>query len=125
MIRVKIEIVPHGIEGAAEVLDEVVIANDGTIPAGGQNEGGFGNYEVFDGDYPRVVDYPHMYAAGFIKHVERTPTHRIFLAEQALGIVQEARKLEEEGKRDRPTRDFKSEDADDDLSDDFQPRPRP
>lgn len=112
MIRVKIEIVPHGIESAAEVLDEVVIANDGTGVATGENEGGWGNYEVFDGDFPRNVDYPHMYASGFIKHVERTPKHRIFLAEQALGIIQDARKLEEEGKMegkhvfDRPTRDF-------------------
>lgn len=115
MIRVKVEIVPHGVESRAEVLDEVVIANDGTGRATGQNEGGWGNYEVFDGDYPRVVDYPHMYAAGFIKHVERSPEHRIFLAEQALGIVQEARKLEAEGKMegkhvfDRPTRDFTPE----------------
>lgn len=113
MIRVKIEIVPHGVEAAAEVLDEVVIANDGTGCSIGRNEGGIGNYEVFDGDFPRAVDYPHMYAAGFIKHVERTPTHRIFLAEQALGIVQETRALAEDGAFDgphncfdRPTRDF-------------------
>jgi hypothetical protein len=108
MIRIKIELVPHGVESAAETLDEFVVANDGTGAATGPNEGGWGNYEVFDGDFPRTVDYPHMYAAGFIKHVERTPAHRLFLCEQALGIIQEARKLEEEGAtpRPRPTRNF-------------------
>lgn len=118
MIRVKVEIVPHGIESQAEVLDEVVIANDGTGRATGENEGGWGNYEVFDGDFPRNVDYPHMYAAGFIKHVERSPDHRIFLAEQALGIVQETRKLAAEGEFDkphsafdRPTRNFEQSEA--------------
>lgn len=115
MIRVKVEIVPHGVEAAAEVLDSVLIINDGTRVALGEDEGGVGNYEVHDNgdlDHLHVVDYPHMYACGFIKGVERTPKHRLFLAEQALGIVQEARKLEEEGKLkgksafDRPTRDF-------------------
>lgn len=113
MLRVKIELVPHGIESAAEVLDEFVVANDGTGMATGPDEGGWGNYEIYDGDFPRNVDYPHMYAAGFIKHVERTPTHRIFLCEQALGIIQESRKLKQEGALDaphnvfdRPTRDF-------------------
>lgn len=93
MIRVRIEIVPHGREVAASVLDEVIIVNDGTAHATGPDEGGIGNYEVFCGDYPRNVDYPHTLAHGFIKGVNRTADHRIFLAEQALGIVQEARKL--------------------------------
>ena len=97
MIRVKIEIVPHGIEAAAEVLDSVLIINDGTGTTLGKDEGGVGNYEVHDNGtltHLRAVDYPNMYACGFIKGVERTPEHRIFLAEQALSIVQEARKLE-------------------------------
>lgn len=115
MIRIQVELVPHGNEARAEVLDSVLIANDGTLPALGEDEGGFGNYEVFDNEtlgHLHTVDYPHMYAAGFIKCVRRTPEHRMFLAEQALGIVQEARKLEEESKLtdmnvfDRPTRDF-------------------
>lgn len=115
MIRVKVEIVPHGVESRAEVLDTVLIINDGTRRALGEDEGGVGNYEIHDNgtlEHLHNVDYPHMYASGFIKGVERTPDHRIFLAEQALGIVQEARKLEEEGKLDgksvfdRPTREF-------------------
>lgn len=117
MIRVKIEIVPHGVESRAEILDTVLIANDGTRRALGEDEGGVGNYEVFDNEtlgHLHVVDYPHMYACGFIKGVERSPEHRLFLAEQALGVVQEARKLEAEGKMeglhvfDRPTRDFET-----------------
>lgn len=121
MIRVQVELVPHGREADAEVLDSILIANDGTLPALGEDEGGFGNYEVFDNEtleHLHVVDYPHMYACGFIKNVERSPEHRLFLAEQALGVVQEARKLEAEGAFDkphhvfdRPTRDFKQDKA--------------
>lgn len=117
MIRVKVEIVPHGNEDRAEVLDTILIINDGTIQALGEDEGGFGNYEVHDGGsaaHLNNVDYPHMYASGFIKHVERNPDHRTFLAEQALGVALEARKLEKEGffnkphnVFERPTRDFK------------------
>lgn len=114
MLRVKIELIPWGIEAAAETLDEFVVANDGTGVSGGPDEGGWGNYEIFDGDFPRNVDHPHMHASGFIKHVERTPTHRLFLCEQALGIIQEARKLEgaldgSHNVYDRPTRDFTPE----------------
>lgn len=124
MIRVKVEIVPHGVEARAELLDTILIANDGTLPALGEDEGGFGNYEVFDNEtlgHLHAVDYPHMYASGFIKRVERSPEHRLFLAEQAIGVVQEARKLEEEGKMeglhvfDRPTREFNTPPAPEDT----------
>jgi hypothetical protein len=107
VIRVKIELIPHGVEAAAEVLDTVLIINDGTLPSFGRDEGGVGNYEVHDNGslgHLHVVDYPSMYACGFIKGVERSPEHRIFLCEQALGIVQEARKLEDD--RERITREF-------------------
>jgi len=50
LIRIKIELIPRGVESMAETLDEVVVANDGTGAATGPNEGGWGNYEVFDGD---------------------------------------------------------------------------
>ncbi len=90
MIRVKIEIVPHGRESEAEVLDTVLIANDGTLPARGEDEGGVGNYEVYDNE-----------TLGHL-HVARSPEHRLFLAEQALGIVQDSRKLDAEGKLDGP-----------------------
>lgn len=116
MIRVKVEIVPYGVEAAAEVLDSILIINDGTGVCLGKDEGGVGNYEIHDNgtlSHLHAVDYPYNYACGFIKSVERTPTHRLFLAEQALGIVQEARKLHDEGKLEgpddrveRPTRDF-------------------
>lgn len=104
MLRVKIELLPHGIdaEGFTEVLDTVFISNDGTAVATGPNEGGVSNYEVHDNEtleHLHTVDYPSMYACGFIKGVERSPEHRIFLAEQALGIVQEARKMGEEDAR--------------------------
>lgn len=97
MLRVRIELVPHGIEQASEVLDTIYITNDGTGLPGGPNEGGVGNYEVHDNEtlgHLSTVDYPSMYACGFIKGVERSPEHRIFLAEQALGIVRESRKTE-------------------------------
>lgn len=98
MLKVTIELVPHGIESMSEVLDTIFISNDGTAIATGPNEGGFGNYEVHDNEtlaHLHTVDYPAMYACGFIKGVARIPEHRIFLAEQALGIVRESRRLEE------------------------------
>lgn len=117
MIRVKVEIVPHGVEAAAEVLDSVLIINDGTGVTLGEDEGGVGNYEIHDNgslEHLHCVDYPHLYACGFIKGVVRDPSHRLFLAEQGLGVVQEARKLAEEGALDkphnvfdRPTRNFR------------------
>lgn len=97
MLRVKIELVPHGIEALSEVLDTIYITNDGTGFSGGPNEGGVGNYEVHDNEtltHLHTVDYPNMYACGFIKGVERGPEHRIFLAEEAIGIVRESRKTE-------------------------------
>lgn len=95
MLRVKIELVPHGNEKEAEVLDTVIIANDGTGRGPvGPNEGGIGNYDVFDNetvDHLNVVDYPSMYSCGRIEGVERTPDHRIYLAAEAINTVREAR----------------------------------
>ena len=94
MLRIKVELVPHGVESRAETLDEILIANDGTGHATGPDEGGYGNYDVFDGEtleHLNVVDYPSTYACGQVRGVTRTPKHRLFLAEQALGVVQEAR----------------------------------
>lgn len=98
MLRIRIELVPHGIESASSVLDTIYVSNDGTGVSGGPDSGGIGNYEVHDNEtlgHLATVDYPSMYACGFIKGVERTPAHRIFLAEQALGVVQEARQQRE------------------------------
>jgi hypothetical protein len=109
LLKVTIELVPHGIEAYSEVLDTVFISNDGTALATGPNEGGIGNYEVHDNEtleHLHTVDYPRMYACGFIKGVERSPEHRLFLAEQALGIVQESRRNREAGdERYEVTRD--------------------
>lgn len=106
MLKVTVELVPHGIESMSEILDTIWISNDGTGHGPvGPNEGGVGNYEVHDNEtlaHLHTVDYPHMYACGFLKGVERTPEHRIFLAEQALGIVRESRKLATEGAFDKP-----------------------
>lgn len=105
MLKVTIELIPHGIESMSEVLDTIFIINDGTALGTGPNEGGVGNYEIHNNEtlgHLRTVDYPHMYACGFIKGVERSPEHRIFLAEQALGVVRESRKLAAEGAFDKP-----------------------
>ncbi len=94
MLRVKIEIVPRGYEERAEILDEVLIENDGTGICLGEDEGGVGNYNVFDGAsvaHLNVVDYPSMYACARVEGVERSPTHRFLLAGKALAAVQEAR----------------------------------
>lgn len=94
MLRVKVELVPRGIESRAEVIEEILIENDDTLPAGGPDEGGRGNYNIFHDEsigHLHVVDYPHMYACGFIKEVERTPEHRLLLAETAISVVRQAK----------------------------------
>lgn len=95
MLRVKVELVPWGREEAASVIDEVLIENDGSSIAGvGPNQGGVGNYNVFDSEsigHLNMVDYPSMYACGRIEGIERTPNHRFLVAGKALAIVQEAR----------------------------------
>lgn len=93
MLRVKVELVPHGIESRSEVLHDIWIENDGTGTFGGPNEGGVGNYCIFpDGEtlgHLHVVDYPSMYACGTLKGVPRTPDHRFKVAAEALSIVRE------------------------------------
>lgn len=116
MIRVRVEIVPGGIEDRAEVLDEILVENDGTGIALGADEGGIGNYNVFDEEsigHLAVVDYPSMYACGFIKGVERTPEHRLLLAETAISVVRQARDEKWHEHRHgykRPTREPGNED---------------
>lgn len=94
MIRVKVELIPHGVEAAAETLDTILIANDGTGRSTGRDEGGIGNYDVFDNEtvqHLHMVNYPHMYACGRVENITRTPAHRLLLAEKAIGVVREAR----------------------------------
>jgi hypothetical protein len=93
MLRIKVEVVPHGIESAAFELDTIWIENDGTGISGGPNDGGVGNYNVFPpGEtlgHLHVVDYPSMYACGHIEGVPRDERHRLVVAETALSIVNE------------------------------------
>lgn len=94
MIRVKVEIVPHGRVDASEILHDIWIENDGTSTAGvGPDEGGIGNYNIFpDGEtlsHLNVVDYPSMYACAHLTGVPRTPDHRFIVAAEALSMVRE------------------------------------
>ena len=80
MLRVRVEIVPHGIESAAEVLEERFIGNDGT---GGHD---IGSYDIYDED-PRGKPYPRNERTGWlgrIENIRRGPEHRRRLAAEAL-----------------------------------------
>lgn len=80
MLRVRVEIVPHGVEAAAEVLDERFIGNDGT---GGRATG---SYDVYDAD-PRGKPYPRHEREGWLGRIEdypRSPEHRRYIAAKAL-----------------------------------------
>lgn len=93
MLRVKVELVPHGRVDASEVIHDIWIENNGTGICGGPNEGGVGNYNIFpDGEtlgHLNTVDYPSMYACGVLEGVPRTPDHRFAVAAEALSIVRE------------------------------------
>lgn len=85
LLRVKVELVPHGIEEAATTLTEVCIGNDGT---GGP---AIGNYDVYLGD-PRARAYPRKLRAGWVGRIENFPRHmegrdRDRLAELALHLA--------------------------------------
>lgn len=93
MIRIKVELVPHGRVDASEVLHDIWIENDGTGVCGGPNEGGIGNYNIFPNgetlQHLFMVDYPSMYRCGSLKGVPRVPEHRLTVAAEALSIVRE------------------------------------
>lgn len=93
MLRVKVEVVPHGYVEASEVVHDIWIENDGTGIHGGPDEGGVGNYNIFPpGEtlgHLHMVDYPSMYACGRLMGVPRTPDHRLIVATEALSIVRE------------------------------------
>lgn len=91
MLRVRVELIPHGDESRLEVLDECYIVNDGTGTATGEHEGGIGNYYVTEID-PRVKDYPEEAAVGRIEGQPRTKTHRTQLAVRALQVIQRGRR---------------------------------
>lgn len=109
MLRIRLELVPHGVEALAETTDEVLIANDGTGIRGGADKGGRGNYDIFDNEtleHLHGVDYPGMYACGRVEGLARSTKHRLQLAELAIGVVRESRETE-----DRPTRRLDHEPA--------------
>ncbi len=100
MLRVKVELVPHGIESQSEVIQDIWIENNGEGIPGGPDDGGVGNYNIFAHgetlDHLSMVDYPGMYACGRLEGVPRTHDHRFIVAEQALSIVREHREAEED-----------------------------
>jgi hypothetical protein len=80
MLRVRVEILPHGDESRAEILEERFVGNDGT---GGD---AIGNYDVYDLD-PRGKPYPRELRTGWLGRLEgrrRGPDHRRRLAVEAL-----------------------------------------
>lgn len=83
MLRVTVEVVPFGIEAAAETLDTIYIANDGT----GTPE--IGNYDVYTED-PRGGPYPRAERPGWVGRIEnlqRGKSHRLTLAARAVNLA--------------------------------------
>lgn len=97
-LRVRIELVPHGVEAGAEVLDEVLIGNNGTGIRGGRDSGGVGNYDIFDISLAQIhaMDYPEEAKLGEIRGLERSPDHRLTLAKLALEVVEQSRAGQED-----------------------------
>jgi hypothetical protein len=62
MLRVKIELVPGGVEAGTQLLDEIFIGNDGTGSI-------CGNYDVYTQD-PRGKPKPRDTRPGWIGRVE-------------------------------------------------------
>jgi hypothetical protein len=80
MLRVRVEVVPYGIEEAGEVIHERYIGNDGT---GGHD---IGSYDIYDED-PRGRPYPRHERPGWLGRLEgrrRDEDHRRRLAVEAL-----------------------------------------
>ena len=83
MLRVTVEVVPFGIEQAAETIDTIYVGNDGT---GGPE---VGNYDVYTRD-PRGGPHPRQDRPGWAGRIENLPrgkSHRLTLAAKALNLV--------------------------------------
>lgn len=93
-LRIRVELVPHGREAGTEVLDEFIVANNGTGIPGGPDSGGVGNYDVYEKSLAELhsMDYPSEAKVGEIRELERSPKHRLTLAKLALELVEESRK---------------------------------
>lgn len=68
MLRITVEVVPGGYEGAKRTLSTVYVGNDGT---GSSN---VGNYDVYLED-PRHQDYPRAQRKGWIGRIENFNRH--------------------------------------------------
>lgn len=95
MLRVRVELVPYGLERHAEVIEEVFVANDGTGRGGGPNEGGTGNYDIslnnLAYEYPGVDRKCPEYL-GRIEGLIRIPgAHRVTMARTALERLERIR----------------------------------
>lgn len=95
-LRVKVELVPHGVEARAEVLDEFIIGNNGTGVSGGRDSGGVGNYDIYDLPLAELhmKDEPSMYKLGEVRGIPRSEGHRLEVVRRALQIVERLRKEE-------------------------------
>lgn len=83
MLRVTVEIVPHGDESRAETLTEIFIGNDGT----GTHEAG--NYDIYTAD-PRGKPLPRNKRDGWIGRIEGFPReegHRDLLSLKAFELL--------------------------------------
>lgn len=94
MLRIRVELIPHGNFGLAEVLDECFVTNDGTGTSGGPDEGGIGNYDVTREPFRRYPqDSPNtLNALGRIEGIPRAPRHRLDLAIRALQMLRRGNK---------------------------------
>lgn len=101
MLRVRVEVVPHGLDDQAFVTDEVWVENDGSLSGTG-----FGNYRVkdplgapdhADRGWNEPLELPSAAAAhysetvGRIQNIKRSDEHRTAVAAKALNIVRAAR----------------------------------
>jgi hypothetical protein len=88
VLRVRVELIPHGCFEMAETLDVVYITNDGSGTSSGPNEGGIGNYNVTRAPKPAEGDN----SLGRIEGVPRSPKHRLGLAIRALQMLRQGDK---------------------------------
>jgi hypothetical protein len=85
MLRIKIEIVPHGVEELTTVLHTLYVGNDG------KGNHSIGHYDVYDED-PRGAPYPRSSRRGWIGRLLWVPRlgtdrNRLRLAERALHLA--------------------------------------
>jgi hypothetical protein len=85
MLRIKIEIVPYGVEEGVTVLHTFYVGNDG------KGNRSIGHYDVYDQD-PRDAPYPRSSRPGWVGRLLWVPRrgsdrNRLRLAERALHLA--------------------------------------